>query len=265
MNGMFNNSRGLKDLAKHLHISHYLFMEHDLEKAQNLKLIISAFEQLSGLKINFHKSDLFCFGDAQDEVNAYAELFGCGQGQFPMRYLGIPIHYWRLTIAKWKIIKERLQKRLSSWKGKLISLGGRLILINSVLSNMVLYMILFFLLPKRILHKLDYYRSRFFWQGDSEKKKYRLAKWSVVCSPKDRDGLCIHDLEDKNTALLGKWLFKLLTQEGTWQTILKRKYIGQKALSQVLWKPGDSHFWAELMATKKFFFGLGTFSIKNGS
>jgi hypothetical protein len=153
-----------------------LFMEHDLEKAQNLKLILSAFEQLSGLKINFHKSELFCFGEAQDEVDAYADLFGCGQGQFPIRYLGIPIHYRRLTLAEWKLVEERLQKRLSSWKGKLLSLGGRLILINSVLSNMVLYMISFFLQPKGVLHKLYYYRSRFFWQGDSEKKKYRLAK-----------------------------------------------------------------------------------------
>ena len=32
-----------------------LFMEHDIEKARNLKLILTAFEQLSGLKINFHK------------------------------------------------------------------------------------------------------------------------------------------------------------------------------------------------------------------
>ena len=38
-----------------------LFMDHDLEKATNLKLILSAFEQLSGLKINFHKIELFCF------------------------------------------------------------------------------------------------------------------------------------------------------------------------------------------------------------
>jgi hypothetical protein len=130
---------------------------------------------------------------------------------------------------------------------------------------MVLHMILFFLLPKGVLQKLDYYRSTFFWQGDSEKKKYRLAKWSVVCSPKDQGGLGIHNLEVKNTALLGKWLFKLLTEEGMWQSILKRKYIGPKALSQVLWKPGDSHFWAGLMAMKKFFFGLGSFSIKDGS
>jgi hypothetical protein len=89
-----------------------------------------------------------------------------------MRYLGILIHYRRLTLAKWKLVEERLQKRLSSWKGKLLSLGGRLILINSILSNMVLQMISFFLLPKGVLHKRDYYRSRFFWQGDSEKKKY---------------------------------------------------------------------------------------------
>jgi hypothetical protein len=134
-----------------------LFMEHDLEKARNLKLILAAFEQLSGLKINFHKSELFCFGDAQDSVADYAELFGCGQGQFSIRYLGIPIHYRRLTIAEWKLVEERLQKHLSSWKGKLLSLGGRLVLINSVLTNMVLYMISFFLLPKGVLHKLDYY------------------------------------------------------------------------------------------------------------
>ena len=77
-----------------------LFMEHDIEKARNLKLILAAFEHLSGLKINFHKSELFCFGEAQDSVAEYSELFGCGQGKFPTNYLGIPIHYRRLTIAE---------------------------------------------------------------------------------------------------------------------------------------------------------------------
>jgi hypothetical protein len=125
-----------------------------------------------------------------------------------MRYLNIPIHYRRLTIAEWKLIEGRLQKHLSSWKDKLLSIGGKLVLINLVLSNMVLHMIFFFWLPKGVLHKLDYYRSRFFWQGDNEKKKYRLAKWSLVCCPKDQGGL--------GTSLLGKCLFKLLTEDGTW-------------------------------------------------
>jgi hypothetical protein len=102
------------------------------------------------------------------------------------------------------------------------------------------------------LHKLDYYQCRFFWQGDNEKKKYRLAKWSVVCSPKDQGGLGIHDLEVKNIALLGKRLFKLLMEEGTWQTILKMKYIGQKVLCQVLWKLGDSHFGLDSWQRRSF-------------
>ena len=54
-----------------------LFMEHDIKKARNLKLILWAFEQLSGLKINFHKSELFCFGEARENAVLYAELFGC--------------------------------------------------------------------------------------------------------------------------------------------------------------------------------------------
>jgi hypothetical protein len=41
--------------------------------------------------------------------------------------------------------------------------------------------------------------------------------------------------------------------------------VGSKALPQVLWKPGDSHFWARLMETNKYFFRLGSFSIKDGS
>jgi hypothetical protein len=239
-------------------------MEHNLEKAKNLKLILSAFEQLSGLKINFHKSELYCFGEAQDQTQLYAELFGCNLGEFPIRYLGIPIHFRRLTNAEWKIVEERLQLRLSSWKGKLLSIGGRLVLINSALLNIVLYMLSFFLLPKGVLSRLDFFRSRFFWQGDSENKKYRLAKWSVVCRPKDQGGLGIQDLEVKNTALLGKWLFRLLTEDRVWQTLLRQKYVGSKALSQVLWKPGDLHFWAGLMATKKHFAAMENFRLRMG-
>jgi retron-type reverse transcriptase len=61
-----------------------LFMDHDIEKAKNLKLILSAFEQLSELKINFHKYELFCFGEAQENASQYAEIFRCEQGHFPI-------------------------------------------------------------------------------------------------------------------------------------------------------------------------------------
>jgi hypothetical protein len=41
-----------------------LFMDHKLEKACNMKLWLCAFKQRSYRKINFHKSELFYFGEA---------------------------------------------------------------------------------------------------------------------------------------------------------------------------------------------------------
>jgi hypothetical protein len=59
-----------------------------------------------------------------------------------------------------------------------------------------MYMIFFFQLPKRVLHRFP---TKIFWQGDSEKKN-RLTKWSVFCRPKDQGGLVVHDLEIKTRA-----------------------------------------------------------------
>jgi hypothetical protein len=77
-------------------------------------------------------------------------------------------------------------------------------------------MVSFFQLPKGVLHKLDYFRSKFFRQGDNEKKKYRMMKWSVVYRPKVQGGLGVDDIEVKNRVLLGKWLTRLLTEDGLW-------------------------------------------------
>jgi hypothetical protein len=51
--------------------------------------------------------------------------------------------------------------------------------------------------------RLDYYRSKFFWQYE-HKNKYRLSKWNIVCRPKDQDGLGIEVLQLKNKCLLSK-------------------------------------------------------------
>jgi hypothetical protein len=58
-----------------------------------MKLFLSAFEQLSGLKINFHKSEIFHFGEAKDYESQREQLFGCSKGSYPFRYLRIPMHY----------------------------------------------------------------------------------------------------------------------------------------------------------------------------
>ena len=124
-----------------------------------MKLLLYAFEQLSGLKINFHKTEIFYFGEAKEFEDQYMRLFGCNTGAFSMRYLDISIHYKKLSNVDWLKVQERFEKRLSSWKGKNLSTGGRLTLINSVLSSLPMYMMSFFEIPKGVLKKLDYFHS----------------------------------------------------------------------------------------------------------
>ena len=175
-----------------------IFLDHDLEKAKNMKILLCVFEKLSDLKINFHKSEIFCFGQAQECENAYSEIFGCKSGSFPFRYLGLPMHYRKLRNGDWRHIEERFEKRLIGWKGKMLSVGGRLVLINSVLSSLPMFMLSFFGIPKGVLRKLEYLRSRFFWQNDQHRKKYHLIRWDQIRQPREQGGLGILDLEVQN-------------------------------------------------------------------
>jgi hypothetical protein len=75
------------------------------------------------------------------------------------------MHFKNLGNKDWMIIENKIEKKLCSWKGKLMSGGGRLVLINSVLTSLVMFMLSFFEVPKGVLEKIDYYRSRFFGKG----------------------------------------------------------------------------------------------------
>ena len=163
-------------------------MENNLEKALNMKLDLCIFEQLSGLKINFNKSEIFCFGKAKEEEYQYRLLFGCEIGSLPFRYLGVPIHFRKLTNGEWKPVEDKFETKLACWMGKLLSYGDRLTLINSVLTSLPMFMLSFLEIPKGVCKRLDYFRSRFFLQSDQMKKKYRLTKWNIVsrCPRADR-------------------------------------------------------------------------------
>ena len=146
----------------------------------------------------------------------------------------------------------------------MLSYGDRSVLINSVLTSLPMFLLSFFLIPVGVRKRLDYFRSRFFWQSDSVKKKYRLTKWNIVCRPKDQGGLGIQVLDIKNKCLLSKWLFKILREEGVWQELLSNKYLQGKTLAQTEPKSTDSPFWKGIMAVKHEFFQRGKFMVGNG-
>ena len=131
---------------------------------------------------------------------------------------------------------------------------------------MPMFLLSFFQVPVGVRKRLDFYRLRFFWQGDGLKRKYRLAKWDIICRPKDQGGLGIENLEVKNRCLLSKWLWKLSSEtEAMWAQILRSKYLQTKSLSQVTVRPTDSPFWKGLIKVKQSLFNRTKFVIGNGT
>lgn len=66
-------------------------LEYKEEYILNLKFLLYRFEWISGLKINYYKSEVFVVGVDRVEARRVADLFNCRLGQFPLTYLGIVI------------------------------------------------------------------------------------------------------------------------------------------------------------------------------
>jgi hypothetical protein len=73
-----------------------LFLEDDLENADNLKWLLLCYEQMTGMRINFDKSDLLTLGMEKNRANEYSKVFCCKKGEFPIKYLGVPLHFTNL-------------------------------------------------------------------------------------------------------------------------------------------------------------------------
>lgn len=105
--------------------------------------ILCLFEQCSGLKINFTRARFSVLVRLETIRKCFEEIFTCKRGELPFRYLGLPIDRERLRNKDWKKTEDKFEKKLSCWQGRLLTSGGRLVLINSCLSNTPLYMFFF--------------------------------------------------------------------------------------------------------------------------
>jgi hypothetical protein len=68
----------------------------------------------------------------------------------------------------------------------------------------------------------------------------------IIIDQKIKGGLGILDLEIQNKCLLSKCPFSLINEDGARQQLIRNKYLGDKSMTQVSKKPGESQFWTKL-------------------
>jgi hypothetical protein len=64
-----------------------MFIQDDTDSAINLKLVLYLFEAMSGLKINFEKSEVLLIQPDDEKLLFYAYLFNYQTGTWPIKYL----------------------------------------------------------------------------------------------------------------------------------------------------------------------------------
>ena len=141
------------------------------------------FEACSGLKINLEKSELILVGKVHDIEDLALEL-GCKVGGLLSCYLGLPLGAPFKSMAVWDGVEERFHRRLEIWKRQYISKGGTLTLIQSTLSNMPIYFMSLFYLPRKVSLHLEKIQRDFLWGGGALVQKPHLVRGNLVCLDK---------------------------------------------------------------------------------
>ena len=86
-------------------------LKDDFEIARNMKLLLYLYEQMSGLKVNFSKSEVLLVNGDEHKAMQLAELSNCQTRLFPVKYLGVPVSPNRLHIKDWTPLEEKNDKK----------------------------------------------------------------------------------------------------------------------------------------------------------
>ena len=186
--------------------------------------ILDIFALMSGLAINYNKSAFISWKrDDYLWVNEIANGVGCIHARPPFTYLGFPLGSNFSRYETWKPVIRKIENRLASWKLRLLSRAGRLMLIKSVLNSLPVYFMSLFQMPKTVAAKIVKLQRRFFWGGSSgESKCCPPVKWSDIELPREMGGLGVGNILHKNLILLFKWWWRFSETDNTlWKRIIQ--------------------------------------------
>ncbi|KAJ0471319.1 putative RNA-directed DNA polymerase [Helianthus annuus] len=223
--GLYNGIKVSRDgpsLSHLLYADDVMFIgEWSVSNAKNLRRILRCFYLVSGLRVNLAKCSVFGVGVNEDEVLSMAQLLRCRQGTFPFKHLGLLVGANMNLARNWKPVVEIFQRRLSIWKAKTLSYGGRITLIKSVLNALPTYYLSLFKAPIKVIDALDKIRRVFFWGGSEEKAKMNWVAWDKTIASVEYGGLGFGSLRDANLAMLAKWWWRFKTEKsGLWRRVI---------------------------------------------
>ncbi|KAL2453242.1 Uncharacterized protein Adt_49258 [Abeliophyllum distichum] len=247
-----------------------IFANSQKQSIRRVLHCIEHYERASGQLVNRDKSGIILPRRATiQQIHRLEHLIGFRHQQQPVTYLGVPLFKGHRKIFLYDDLIQKVRSRISGWASRLLSHGGRITLIRSVLSSLPLYLLQILKPPKAVLKKLESIFARFLWDSKDHTHRLHWKRWKDLCLPTEEGGLGFRRLQDLVDTFSLKlwWLFR--SQRSLWAQFLWGKYcqgthpilatvpyyaspvwrrlklIGPQAESYIAWKLGRGHifFW----------------------
>lgn len=181
------------------------------DNAWAMRCLLRNFELISGLKVNYSKSSIMGINVDRNILESMAGILGCVIGTVPFSYLGIKVGVRYKRELEWSDTIQKVKNRLKGWEHRKLSIGGRVTLLNAVLTTIPIYHLSFSCIPRKSLRALNSVLRNFLWGGGESLNKIAWVKWEYVCFPKEKGGLGVKDIDCFNKALVSKWLWRFLS------------------------------------------------------
>lgn len=92
-------------------------------------------------------------------------------------------------------IKQKVWQKLQNWKEKLLSQGGKEVLLKATAFFVLTYSMSYFLLPVSFCSKLEGLMAKFWLGQKQEEMRIHWVSWSKMCERKPKRGMGLRILE----------------------------------------------------------------------